>query len=521
MTSCREPVAAQQILESYRDLGGPSSRIDARWGHRAQLSCDPNFNRYASYWLTGPTIDSSFASLEAWRLTSSKEDYEAFLAGEGERIRRFLGDRYVQGGVFQCDGSPRTRGIFACYSALGVLKELAGIDGQTPLGAERFDASVVALGTSVPSGGASEAVVSLIRDAAEGSPILGTVLDRPASSLPPTLTVLYTVSSLLWNLYPEDPADRFFAAVGFPERTVDYVAACLKRATIGDLRMAGFSIHPDVEELCVNTTCFGLHLLRRLGLLETLIGDEESVELRRFLWRSFRDGGFGSTLSEEPSLNATFFGLRSLECLLSDEERSAFLHERSAQIAAFVADCCNDVTGGAAFSRDLGRYVENGLATRYAIQILGSLSDSSPLRDCLGRYCRHQYDPRVGAFRAYPRERVDLSVLSREDNWLERTLQDRDERLLDQLPGGDPKDRELRRVEREIEECFTRLARGRERGEDAPETTSTFERLRRLQAEEALLIRRRLHDSLELPLGAGPELLEQADRLLAAHAPAS
>lgn len=493
-------ISIQKVPESFRDEGVPRS---ARIG---QLACDATFNRYASQWLLQESsLDSAYAAIEALAQLPGTAAGQ-FLERHEEEFSSLLA-RHFDRGVFRADGTRRTRGVFACHAAIGVMKSLANlhsrpfIQGGRPgqaLTHGRYDDMVCSLpGVGRLDLPPHEHVLRLIEESAAASPIRGALLDHPASRLPPTLTVLYTAANVVWNLFPDDAVDRFFGLVD-EHGCRRFLEGCLRQDTRDSVDLAGFTVHPASEELCTNTTFFGLKLLDRLGLRELTLDSGIHRGITAFLVSfAYKDGGFTSTLQEGPSLNATFLSLRALEMLLPEEEFLAFVRAEARRIQDFVDRCSNPVNGGARFAPDDRRFVENCLATRYRLQIVDLLArtngESVPeeLIADTHRFLMACYDPRSGGFLAYAPGRLKVDV-DDPRGWLEAYLDERDEVLRAALTRPElEREIEIDRAYRELEElCLQRSDEGEI--PDLEQQVSVVEaRLRDLQAEEAQDLRRR------------------------------
>lgn len=403
------PLPARRLLGGFRDLG-----VGDDEDRRSKLACDPSFNRYTAYWLLGETLDAAYAAFEGIFLISPAEADALVTESEG-RITGFLEQHHdPASGCFIADSSERTRGISAFHAAVGLARGLAKIQPGKPLTSKALGGLV--LGTEGGGRKLLDAAESLVADARCGDG----VLENPARPLIPTLTTLYTAASVLWNLSPT--RSRGIYRLVPPERLERFVAGCIKRQRVAERLVAGFSVHPDHWELCVNTTCFGLRLMKRLGL--PLDGDlRRSIE--SFLTLSYRDGGFSSTLWEPRSLNATFFGLRAFRLLGAAQSRR-FVAKHRRDILSFVRSCWNPKTGGAPFSPDWTRYRENCLATRYWLQILEHIEAPLDPREAAEtlRFFKSTYDPRSGGFRGYAADQVDTEGFGLRE--LERYLDGKD-----------------------------------------------------------------------------------------------
>jgi hypothetical protein len=146
----------------------------------------------------------------------------------------------------------------------------------------------------------------------------------------------------------------------------------------------------------------------------------------------YRDGGFTSTEGERPSLNATFFGLRSLKRLQPGWVYRRFVRREAERIRGFVESCVS-ASGGAAFAADLSRYAENCLATRYAVLILDALGPGrvAPTAGPIEKFLTvQQYNDQTGGFRGYLDERVEAA----QPAVVSRYLAKKNERLLAAVP---------------------------------------------------------------------------------------
>jgi len=527
------PLPARDILAAYRDLGSRRETVA-----EAALSCDPNFNRYTSYWLIGETLDSTYAALAGLRLLSQERARE-FIEDNRSAITDFLMRHFdAESCTFTTDSSQRTRGIFAFHSAIGVIKSLtdprshhASVTGDSPgrhLGISAYGAVLLASEVKVPQAELAEAVVHFVEQAAEASPLPGSLLDSPGSPLPPSLTVLYTAYMVLWNLFDREEARQRLLSILDEGLCRRFIAGCIETSWLGEMRLAGFTIHPASSELCSNTTFFGLTLLDRLGILHEVLTPELRQGMVNFIRGiAFHGDGFRSTLGEEPSLNATFFSLRALRLLLGGREFRAFAERNTPRIRGFVERCTSEVSGGSAFTSDFGRYVENGLATRYGIQILHILDRATQAGDG-GRereppfareseeaafsFLESLYNPRSGGFRGYPPERIAIEETD-PGCWLEKQLARKDEAVRLHLahPGLEA-DFEIDGLYRDLAAACARREAG-EGGRPDEEVEEILVRLRKLQAEEADRFWQEANTRLSMPLDYGQTRLMEARRL--------
>lgn len=411
------PLPAQWILDGFRDLGVPDEPSE-------KLACEPSFNRYTAYWVLGNTLDAGYAALEgmlwAWgkkacsRIEELKPKVLLYLA-------KCFDD---QDGRFATDSSDRTRGLFATHTAIGVMRSLEGGHSSQRLTWKRFVGYLEEMGFAVSLRGIEE-LKGLLAASRRGD----AVIENPDKPLIPTLTALYTASSILWCLGDDEDLGGGLTNFIEPRRLERFLFGCLKRQRLDDGWVSGFAIHPDHSELCVNTTFFGLKLMERLGVS---LEPGCDLEIEAFLTLSCKDGGFSSTRPEPRSLNATYWGLRALRMVAPSDRWTEFVTRRRGMIKKFVRSCWNRPSGGARFATDLSRYAENCLATRYWLQIhkLADLELADQERDTVFEFFRAQFDDRTGGFRAYPQNRVDLSGFGPED--LERFLEDKDDKLLHQ-----------------------------------------------------------------------------------------
>lgn len=495
------PLEPYRIYDGFRDLG-----VENESDFTPALACDPSFNRYSAFWLLGPTLDSTYPALEGLALAPPADRGASAVKERRPDVKRFLGDRF-DGRRFATDSSPRTRGIFAPLAAINVMKSLEGIELRKPLTEKRFRALMDEVSGPAAAASALVGIEELIAEcrSSDGEGLI----DNPAKPLVPSLTALSTAASVLWNLWPEKP--RRDLRRYFPLRSLQrFVSGCIQRLDEDGVRLAGFSIHPDIDQLCVNTTFFGIRLAHRLQIdLE----DEVRDGIGAFLRRSYKDGGFSSTLDEPRSLNATFFGLRALE-LLDREAWQRFLADQSWAVEKFVSTCWRLQTGGFAFAADLRHYRENCLATRYALQILKSTARPFPVGT--GEFFLRQFDEDSGGFVAYPPEAVvtDRFGIGEVEDYLEQ----KDEKLRRSFSSraqANLADRDRRR----IEGLYDRLAE-LEEGTEAASTDHRAEAAELRQQLETLQQRRAEHLRADFevevlrPLNASIPAIERARRLL-------
>lgn len=519
-------IPAETVLGAYRDLGGPRQEGDAR------LSCDPNFNRYAGFWILGETLDATHMAVETLRLTDTGQ---RFLDEHADALSSFLVRHYERDtGRFRTDGHARTRGIFATHAGIGVLKALAGCKSGDPITEQEYRRSLQDL--TSPAGDPVDGVIALLKQAQEESPLPGTFVDNPECRLMPTVTNLSTGHALLWNLFGDDSPSELFKITD-KDRTLRFLESCLKTYRVGDLTVTGFTIHPKVEELCVNTTFFALRLLKRLEFWDYLITPEIERRLVDFLeLLGFRGRGFRSTLKETPSLNATYFGLKALQLLERATNRlsvDAFLDEHARHIEPFVHSCIRETTGGAGFSSDPELYPENCVATRYATRILaflGSRVTAPEKLEELRTFCRDQYRS-SGGFLPYPPQRIQPPEDENQQRWLADSLDRKDRELfrtrdwsVDSTTSGTTSE-PLETLHIEIDALYEEIGDLLARQEEAPDDEELrhtldlhFSRLEDLQAKEARTWRRQFEEGLSYPLGYGKELLDKADTILGSDA---
>jgi hypothetical protein len=406
---------ARKILDGFRDLG-------VRDDPTEKLACEPSFNRYTAFWVLGETLDAGYAALEGMLLACPREA-RAVINGIRPAVLSYLAGRFdPMCGRFATDSSGRTRGLFATHAAIGVMRSLEGLESNQRLGREGFGQYLRAIGAEVACEG-PEGIEALLAGCRAGDG----VVENPEKPLIPTLTALYTASSILWYL-GEDQSEKLGLTRFLEQHRLErFLFGCLKRHVVDGQWVSGFTIHPDHSELCVNTTFFGLRLMDRLGVSREARCDKE---IERFLTLSHKDGGFSSTRWEPRSLNATYWGLRALKIVAPPTRWTDFLSRHRRSIGSFVASCRNPHNAGAPFAPDLARYGENCLATRYWLQIMRllgvDLDDGERKR--IFEFFRQRFDPATGGFRAYPGERVALDGFAAPE--LEQFLDGKDERLL-------------------------------------------------------------------------------------------
>ena len=377
-------LSARKILEGFRDLGVPDDPTE-------KLACEPSFNRYTTFWVLGDTLNASYAALEGM-LLACRDEARSAIKTIRPTILSYLARHFDPArGRFATDSSDRTHGLFATHVAIGVMRSLEGLGSKECLGWERFDRFLREIGPEAAGAGA-EGLKDLLAGCCEGDGFVEN-LERP---LIPTLTALYTASSILWYL-GEDP-DHESGLTRFiePHRLERFLFGCLKRHLVDGRWISGFAIHPDHSELCVNTTFFGLRLMDRLGVSREPGCD---LEIEGFLTQSYKDGGFSSTRWEPRSLNATYWGLRALKIVLPTRWTD-FLSKHGPSIGRFVASCQNRCNAGAPFAPDLARYGENCLATRYWLQIMRLLSVDldNEERKRIFEFFWKRFDPEMGGF---------------------------------------------------------------------------------------------------------------------------
>lgn len=522
--------------------GGPSAeasaaRLDVI--HHA-LSCDPNFNRYAIVWMLGPTLDATHMATEVLRLTpwGSK-----FVEERRDDLRRFLAHHYVpRDGRFQTHvhgDRSQPGGVFAAHAGIGVIKAILGLPPGRPIGEDRYRKCIRDLDTA-PGMDPVDGLVELLHRSADSSPVPGTFVDHPETQPIPTVTSLQTGFSLLWNLFGADEAPQKLFEIVDREAATYFLRGCLKRSPVSDFDIAGFTIHPAVEELCVNTTYFALRLIDRLDLGDEILDDESRHDILVFLRNlAFQERGFRSTLREAPSLNATHFGLLALKILQRDTgfDFETFRRHAAPKIERFIADC-TWTTGGAAFSENKQRYADNCVASRYAARILKILEKDSDgegrdsIFDALLRFCADRFDEESGGFRAYPEGRIAMPA-SGAVQWVTGEIERRNRRLLDERDWTVERD-PLEEIHQHLDTLFDELdalllrqeedGQGNEKLQDSIDEISAA--IERLKVEEASTWRRQFEASLPFALDHGEQELLEAKEYLAkvrasSHASAS
>jgi len=406
------------LLLPFRDLG-----TIRRPDELSSLSCDPVFNRYTSFWTLGPTLDAGAAAVEATaRLTGRPAEAESDIVGLLARHHE-LGPAVR----FRTNGHARTSGVYALHNAIALMRVCARRADNEPLGGDRFSEIVRKFADWRTDPCAD--VTEFMRACVQATPDRAAFMDRPGAELPATVTTTYTALSVLWNLHGDGASARFFELVERPAISV-FLRSCLRtEERAPGVRIAAFTIHPDADELCVNTTFFALNLIHRLGLKEDVLGEGAKRRILRFLSLASPGGPFRSTLIEPPSLNATRFGLRALKLLDGSEyegHRSGYGHA----IRDFVVSC-QAPDGGFAFGNDAFRFAPNALATRYGIQILNDLRCrvSDELRTSLLRFLEGLKVDH--SFNAYDSAMIDVVPDGR--SLIEQQLAFRDARFLDEL----------------------------------------------------------------------------------------
>lgn len=517
-----KPLSPPEIFDGFRDLGAerPLSLSPA-------LGCDPTFNRYSAYWVLGPTLDSTYSALDGLRLTSPVDSVK-LVEAQRDTLASFFYTHF-DGQIFATDSGPRTRGIFAALAAINLSKSLLGLtSGPLTIGRARalgVSQSIIKLTDGPPltvqkfrvlmeegsagynAGRAAvkgiDDLVAECRDKADEG-----IIDNPLIPLIPTLTDLSTASSVLWNLWPDD-------AIGllryYPRRSLErFISGCIQRQRDGDRRIAGFSIHPDIDQPSVDTTFFGLLLMRRLRMS---LDHETICEIEAFLCRAYKEGGFSSTLDEPRSLNATFFGFRALEILGSRLFRQ-LRTQQSDVVAGFVYSCWRPATRGFAFAAEVSRYLENCLASRYALQVLTLMGKSVPegTRDFFLR----QFDPRPGGFLAYPKDSIkaDRRNASEVEAYFDRKDEELHRSFLKHAQGN-VDDREWRLIE-ELYDRLAELEEGSNAGmsDQSTEVAELGKRIESLQQRRARRLRADFQEEVLRPLNASVPAIERARRLL-------
>lgn len=411
------PLSLEQVLYPFRDLGGPQSS-------NQQLACDPIFNRYSAFWLTGATLDATYAALEGMHILRP-EQTRSFVRQEHSRLLSFLAERYHSiSGRFRTDSSERTEGVFACHSAIHVMRSLCGKLGNQPLGIEAYRQTLSSMDLDLQGD-----PIDAIRDMIADCRYEGGLTDNPKSRLVPSLTALYTATRVLKNLFDGEWLTELWKLID-QRQSERFLLGCLQQQRVTGRQVAGFSIHPDTEELCVNTTHFGLKLFHTL---EMPIDSAIRGEIKEFLLAVYCDGGFSSTLYEPRSLNATFFGFSALRRLIDSAAWQDFKAEHLSAIQRFLDSCARATNGGSQFASGERRFVENTLATRYRVQIrrvLGLQSDQQDGEVREFEFFLDQYSESVGGFRAYPEGRV-VEVGPGGAEELERRLGQKDDEFLE------------------------------------------------------------------------------------------
>ncbi len=523
----------RSLLEGFRDLGNPPAKVGDR-----RLACDPGFNRYSAYWVLGPTLDSVNHAMEAMNALDRRSMKE-FIAANRASLRSFLGSHFDAGsGRFHTNSSLRTAGILGWQAGVGTVKALYQCSDKKSLGSEQFRKELIATGRVTRSFDPLRAVLGLLRESYED----GAFFDNPDEPLLPTLTTLHVAALVLWNLDKKNLRRRLGEVADLAE-VERFIRGCLKSRDVGGRRVAAFTIHPDVEELCVNTTSFGLQLLKRLEIEPP---PELRVPMINFLLLAYRGGGFSSTLWEPRSLNATFFGLRALERLMGDEW-PVFIRSHAGEILVFLRSCsCErnvsrstadpdaERTVGFRFAADAARYRQNCLATRYAIHVLDRFGlDVDEMRDQLDEirgpafsFLKGQYTPDAGGFCAYQREEV--CDLARNDHeWLDRFLEAKDAQLMaavtGQAGGTIPPEESQVPFDSRIDALYSRLqSLSIEDLPDDPERTAqriqASHQLELLLQEEVKRLREQFAREYEAPIEEARKNLERAKALRARYA---
>ena len=397
-------LSVEEILSGYRDLGGPRPPAGTVF-----LSCDPAFNRYTRFWIKGPTLDATHGALETMLLLH--KDPLRLAAGE-RQLYALLARQFIQEtGMFATNGRDLSGGIYGLHNAIGLIKTMNHLHARERLGLTRYRSAIKKIGQEPAL--ALERMTEFLRECVSDDHD-GGLLDHPdVTPRRSSVTTVHTAISTLWNLYGKN-AYKHLDRILPLSHIAKFLRRCLRQTKVGKVPVAAFTIHPDVNELCANTTYFATETIRHLGLDHLLTGEVKSRIanfLTRISWR-YREGGFSSTIGEVPSLNATFFALKAL-LSLSRPTFLALVRQNHAKIYSFVDSCGRE--GGYAFTNHFDRYLPNALATRYAVQILELLQNQKSTvppqsdvatRRILGFLRSELWDKRSGAFQGYPGFRI-------------------------------------------------------------------------------------------------------------------
>jgi hypothetical protein len=403
MSASAAALSAPVVLRYFRDLGSSPPEKGSVY-----LSCDPAFNRYTRFWLTGPTLDATHNALEILRLVNRDVLPSAKVEA---RIYALLRERYdAVTGTFAADTLPQSAGIYGLYHAIGLIKTLTGTPSSQPLGLARYSDALRTIGRS-PDRGLKRLRVFL-QQCAAAAPSGGLVDHPKMSPRIATVTTLHTAVNALWNVLGTEPSQ--YLADFLPAAEIGgFLSRSLRSKRVGRLSVAAFTIAPTIGELCTNTTFFALETIKHLGLDGLLTADARKAMVRfllRVAWN--KEGGFSSTAGEIPSLNATLFGLRALRAL-SPTEFNLFVTRNLSRILRFVAAC--EADGGFAFTSRLDRFLPNPLATRYALQIRKKLREqgfSVPAdpAERIAAFVQHDlFDEESGSYCGYPSSRIESS----------------------------------------------------------------------------------------------------------------
>lgn len=395
-----------EILSGFRDLGGPRPPAG-----EVVLSCDPAFNRYTRFWVKEPTLDATHGALETLFLLDKTGLSNALhVKARARSLFTMLRSHFVpETGTFSTNGIEVSAGLYGLQNAIGLIKTIDGCPCEKLLGRERYEAALRRIHQKPEL--VLRRMEDFLRQCAIGA--RGGLLDHP-EIVPhiPTVTTLHTATSTLGNIYEGEFTKVLDRTVGL-DRIEKFIGSCLRQRKESGVAVAAFSIHPDVDELCANTTFFALETLRHIRR-ESLLTPEVRKKVVSFLTRAVwnKGGGGSSTLGEVPSLNATFFGLRALGRLMEKAKFKAFLGKNLDAIRGFIASCGQQ--GGFAFTNRPDRYLPNPLATRYAVQIRNflrkhdfeTLPDRDSVRQMIDFIHNELWDQQSRTFRGYPPDRI-------------------------------------------------------------------------------------------------------------------
>jgi prenyltransferase beta subunit len=398
--------ASLESLLVCSDLGSPD------------VSYDPVLRRYAHSWIHDATIDATQAALETLETLGDG----MFIADHREDILSYLNSCFKSDeGIFWNGPHKATTGVYAIRCAIKIMKSLEGELASRPLGADRYSEFVRAFegGTRLNP---VDCVIAFLKRCAHESPYKGGMVDSPRFPNP-SLTTLYMAIAILWDLGM--PNDYIYTERIVPSRDalIRFFKASLKEYRTEVFDIAGFSLNPEYDEPCLCPTYFALKALcdMRIADLDEVVDRKMKKKIRRFVYATWRNGGFSATIGESPTLNATLFALKILNDLLPTRQSTRFLRKKAQDISRFTYRCLSE-SGGFAFSESMN---ENVLGTRFAIQILKWLESRKyldhPLPYEIMRnaevFISKLYDTDIGGFRGFPGDKLFPAVVELEKLW--------------------------------------------------------------------------------------------------------